>query len=184
MSELSPEIKFPGWTPDLGDYNDGATIAKNCFSYGGLYKPIPELNSNTSAITGTAIGAFSMRASDGTTHSFVATATNIYKLNGTSWDDVTRSSGNYTTGADVYWIFTNFGDLVIATNYNDEIQVYDVLSDTEFGQLSATAPRARYIFVVNNFLVALDTVDSDGVIGARVRWSPLGAPAGVIASTS
>lgn len=176
---LSPEIVFPEWAPDMGAYNNGATIAKNCFSYGGLYKSIPELQSNTDAITGTAIGAFAMRASDGTTHSFVATATKIYKLNGTSWDDVTRSSGDYTTGADGYWIFTNFGDLVIGTNYNDDIQVYDVLNDSEFSQLSATAPRAKYIFVVNNFLVCLDTVDSDGVIGTRVRWSPLGDPQGV-----
>lgn len=175
---LSPETPFPEWMPDLGSYQTSASIAKNCFSYGGVYKPIPQLQSSSDAVPDRTRGAFTMRASDGTTHIFSATLTNLYKLNGAAWDDVTRSAGDYTTSSDGYWIFVNFGDLVIATNYNDDIQVFDVLADTEFSQLSATAPRARHIFILNNFLVGVDIVDSDGNGITRVRWSPLGDPEG------
>ena len=175
---LSPEIPFPEWTPDLGAYQTGASIAKNCFSYGGLYKPIPSLQASSDALPSRAVGSYSMRASDGTTHNFAGTLTKLYKLNGSGWDDVTRSSGDYATSADGYWLFCNFGDLVIATNYNDDIQVFDVGADTEFSELSSTAPRARHAFVLNNFLVTLDVIDSDGNGPTRVRWSPLGDPAG------
>lgn len=176
----SNEIPFPEWLPDLGDYAAGASDAKNCFSYSGLYKSIPQLNASTGVISSNdIINAFSMRGSDGTTHSFAATTTKLYKQNGTTWDDVTRTTGgDYATPTDGFWSFAPFGDLVIASNYADDIQVFDVSSASNFSQLSATAPRAKYIFVTNNFLVCLNTVDSDGTLPNRVRWSPLGAPTG------
>lgn len=172
---LSEEIPFSEWRPDLGSYKTGLTEAKNCLSYGGVYKPVFQLQSSTDALPAKAVGAFSVRGSDGVTHVFAGTRTKLYKLNGTAWDDVTRTSGgDYTTATDGYWIFCNFGDLVIATNYNDDIQVFDLGTSTNFARLSTTAPKAKYVFIINNFLVCLDTVDSDGVIPTRVRWSALG----------
>lgn len=176
--QLSPIQLFDEWRPDLGEFSNGATVADGCISYGGIYKPLDSLQSASDALPAECRGVYSMRALDGTTHTFAGTATGLYKLNGTSWDDVTRTSGAYTGGADGNWIFCNYGDLVIATNYANDIQVYDVSIDTEFSRLSATAPRARYVFVINNFLVALDTVDDDGVKSTRVRWSPIGNPKG------
>lgn len=176
---LSPEIPFGEWLPDIGAYNGGLTDAKNCIANDVTYGPIKSLVASSGAMTGKCLGSYAMRSSSGVVHVFAGTATKLYKLNGSNWDDVTRASGgDYTTAADGYWIFTNFGDLVIATNYNDDIQVFDVSTDTEFSQLSSTAPRARFVFILNNFLVCIDTVDSDGTIGNRVRWSPLGDPAG------
>jgi len=178
MIPMSPEIPFDQWLPDLGDYKVGLTDAKGCIGFDGYYGPIKSLVPFSSALGSKVLGAYAMRASDGTVHIFAGTATKLYKLNGTTWTDVTNVSGDYTTAADGYWVFTNFGDLVIATNYNDNIQSFDVTSSTDFADLSGTAPRARYVFVLNNFLVCLDTVDSDGAIGNRVRWSPLGNPSG------
>lgn len=172
---LSEEIPFSEWKPDLGSYRTGLTSVKNCLSYGGIYKPVFQLQSSTDALPAKPIGAFSMRGSDGVTYQFCGTKTKLYKLNGTTWGDVTRASGgDYTTDNDGYWVFCNFGDLVIATNYADDIQVFDVTSATRFSRLSTTAPKARYVFVLNNFLVCLDTNDTDGVIPTRVRWSALG----------
>lgn len=175
---LSPIQPFDEWRPDLGEFSNGATIADGCISYGGVYKPFDSLQAATSALSDDCRGAFSMRALNGTTHTFAGTSTGLYKLSGTSWVDVTRASGAYSGSADSNWTFCNYGDLVIATNYADDIQVYDVSIDTQFSQLSSTAPRARYVFVINNFLVALDTVDDDGVKSTRVRWSPIGDPKG------
>lgn len=178
MIPLSPIIPFGEWMPDQGQFNIGLTEAKNCIAFDGYYGPIKKFNPNGDSLPLKSLGAYSMRASDGTVHVFSGTATKLYKLNGTSWDDVTWSAGDYTTAADGYWVFTNFGDLVIATNYNDDIQVFNVSSSTEFDQLSTTAPQAKWVFVLNNFLVCIDTVDGDGSIGNRVRWSPLGDPMG------
>lgn len=177
--EVSGIIPFPEWRPDLGEFNTGATIADGCVSVGGVYKPILSLEAATDGLPDTCKGAYTMRGSDGATYTFAGTGTKLYRLNGTSWEDVTRLSGDYSTPAEGVWIFTNYGDLIIATNYEDDIQVFDITTDTEFSQLSATAPRARFIFVLGDFLVALDTVDSDGDKPTRVRWSPLGSPAGV-----
>lgn len=178
MISLSSEFPFEQWLPDLGEYKSGVTDAKNCIAFDGYYGPIKELRAFSDALGSKCLGAYAMRATDGTVHVFAGTATGLYKLNGTSWTDVTNVSGAYTTGADGYWVFTNFGDLVIATNYNDDIQSYDILTSTDFADMSATAPKAKYVFVLNNFVVCLDTVDSDGSIGNRVRWSPLGDPTG------
>ncbi len=170
----SQELPFTEWVPDLGEYNAGLSTAKNCIAYKNLYKPVLQPESISDELGSKCLNAFSMRASDGTVHIFAGTATALYKLDGSTWVDVTRLSGSYNTSADGTWVFAVFGDVVCATNYADDIQQFDVLNDAEFSQLSATAPRARYIFVVNNFLVALDTVDGDGALAYRVKWSALG----------
>jgi hypothetical protein len=53
-------------------------------------------------------------------------------------------------------------------------------SDTKFSDLSATAPKARDLAVVNEFLVLTGTNDTlDGERPQRIWWSPIGNPQGV-----
>lgn len=182
MSKIpaSDPIKFGEFMPDVGDFNNGGSLLiKNAIPYGEVYKPFADLAAVTNALATACKGSFSYRDSDGNVTIFAGTLTKLYKLSGTSWTDVTRASGDYTTGSDGFWDFVNFGTLVIATNYNDDIQVFDTATDTQFSQLSATAPRCRRMAIVKNFLVCVDTVDGDGAIGYRVRWSPLADPQGV-----
>jgi len=183
--KASDPIPFGEWLPDLGEFNNpGALMVKNCVPRGQIYTPFGDALPSTDALGGICKGAFAYRDASGNVTQFAGTKTGLFKLDGTSWLDVTRLNGGgpstlpYTTSDDGFWDFVNFGTLVIATNYNDDIQVYDVGSDTEFSELSATAPRCRRFFILNNFLVTIDTVDSDGSIGYRVRWSPLNNPAG------
>jgi hypothetical protein len=175
----TPPIPFGEWMPDMGDFSaGGALLVKNCIPYGDKYKPFFDISEISVALPTGCKGAYAYRDAAGVVTIFAGTKTKLYMLDGTTWSDVTRLSGDYTLGDDNFWCFTNFGTLVIATNYTNDIQVFDVASDTEFSQLSATAPRARWVAVVNNFLVAVDTVDGDGAVGFRVRWSPIGNPAG------
>lgn len=180
MIEASDPIPFGEWLPDLGNFNNpGSLIAENCLTDGDKYKPFADLLENSDALAAECVGAFAYRDASGNVTIFAGTATALYKLSGTSWSDVSRLSGGaYTTAEDGFWHFVNFGTLVICTNYNDDIQVFDMSSDTEFSQLAASAPRCRWLMVLSNFLVCLDIVDGDGSTGYRVRWSPINDPAG------
>ncbi len=178
--QASNPVPFGEWLPDMGQYEtSGALVAYNCIPYGQKYKPFSSLSEATDALPSKCKGGFSYIGADGTVSEFAGTATGLYKLNGTSWDDVSRTSGGaYSLGEDNFWQFVSFGTLVIATNYVDDIQCFDTSVDTVFSQMSSTAPRARIIAVVKNFLVCVDTVDGDGAIPYRVRWSPIGDPKG------
>lgn len=74
------------------------------------------------------------------------------------------------------WSFAQYGERVFATNYEDPIQSYSLNSNILFDDLAGNPPRARYIAAVKNFLVAINTVDEDGAVPQRVRWSGLDNP--------
>lgn len=174
-------IPFGELMPDMGSYEaGGAIVAKNCLPYGQKYKPFETISEVTAALPTGCRGAFSYRDAAGTVTVFAGTATKLYKLSGTTWTDVTRAvGGNYGLGADDFWRFVPFGNLIIATNYVDDIQCFNITSSTNFALMSATAPRCRDFAVIANFLVCIDTVDGDGAVGFRARWSPIADPQGV-----
>lgn len=177
----TPPIPFGEFKPDLGTFNNsgGAMKIHNCVPYGDTYQPFADLSEISDALGSKCLGGISYRDAEGNVTIFAGTATKLYMLDGTSWVDVTRTSGgDYTTASDGFWDFVAYGTLVIASNYNDDIQVFDIGTSTDFELMSATAPRCRRMAIVNNFLVCYDTVDGDGAVGYRVRWSPLGDPRG------
>lgn len=92
--------------------------------------------------------------------------------------DVSTVPPAYSTVSTERWSFAQYGDNVYATNFSDPIQVYSLASGTRFNDLGGGPPQARYLGVVKNFLVAVNTWDSvDGAQPQRVRWSGLDAPA-------
>lgn len=173
-------VPFGEWRPDLGDFaNPGSINAKNVLVEGEFYKSVASLVEGADALPSKCKGAFAYRDAIGNVTIFAGTKTKLYKLNGTSWDDITRTTGgDYTLSDENFWHFVSFGNDVYATSYVDDIQSYTVGSSTEFAQLSATAPRCRKMAIFKNFLVCIDVVDLDGARGYRVRWSPLNNPAG------
>lgn len=180
MIEASDTIPFGEWLPDLGLFNNpGATVALNCLTEGDKYKPFPDLIENTKPLPGDCKGGFAYRDAVGNVTIFAGTKEKLYKLDGLDWTDITRTTGgDYTTAEDGFWHFVNFGTLVCCTNYNDDIQVFDMASSTEFEQLSSTAPRAKWLMVLSNFLIAGDIVDGDGATGYRISWGPILNPRG------
>lgn len=178
------KIPFAEWMPDKGEIdNPGTLVALNCLTQGEKYKPFYEALENSDALPDKPKGRYAYIDGDGNVTIFAATATNIYKLNGTSWDVVTRDDGmggyeEYSTGTDGSWFFGAYGQLVIATNYVDDVQVFNMASSSQFDQLSATAPRCRSFFFLKDFMVMLDVVDGDGSKPGRARWSPFADPTG------
>lgn len=100
----------------------------------------------------------------------------IYEYGGT-WTDVSRDLGYVSESTS--WKFALFGDLLIATNYEDPVQCMNLKTDEKFHDLSDSAPRAKDLAVVGEFLVLINTVDQyDGERPQRVWWSPIGDPQG------
>lgn len=173
-------INFGSWTPDTPPLDStGVTLAENVVpqstsDHYGSWKALSEI---TDAIDSAALGGISGKAVTGAAFSFVGDTGKLYSLTGATWANVSKPGG-YTTAAENMWNFVQYGYDIIATNYSDNIQVYTMGTSSLFDDVSVTAPRAKYLMVVREFLVALNTFDADGQRPLRVRWSPSSAQGG------
>lgn len=178
---LTDIFPFGEWLPDQPELNAGGSIvATNVVTDGKNYKPVGALAAQTPALGGSCLGAYSFLNASGNATTFAAYDTKIKKLASGSWEDVTNTGGDYSTGSEDSWNLTQFGTLVLATNKTDKIQKFDVGTDTDFSDLIASGPdvKCSNFGVVNNFLVCVDVTDSDGDTPNRVRWSPFNDPSG------
>lgn len=174
-------VPFAEWQPDQAAFGlSGLTTALNCVAaVGPFYEPWRELEAVSAALIAACRGAASGKDNDGIGYSFAGTVAGLYSLQSDgTWDDVSILGG-YATGTDDRWRFTAFGTLLVATNFADAMQYYDMGTSTLFANLGTNAPQARYAAVVRDFLVLGFTEDVvDGVVRNRVRWSPIANPAG------
>jgi len=98
-------------------------------------------------------GAANVFLNDGSSQVFVGTADDIYKLNGDyTWTAIGTGTFAVPTGDD--WSFAHFGDWLLATNATDGLWAYDINNGGAMVNITA-APVAKYIFVTNNMVVAL-----------------------------
>lgn len=163
-------IPFAEYLPDLPALrNPGATVAKNVLPHAMGYKPLKSLTAYSSAITAYCRGAYAANDIAGNVYSYAGDQTKLYALSATAYSDVSKSGG-YACGSDSYWEFIRWNNKVIATNFDDDMQAI-TLGGANFANLAATAPRARHLAVIGNFVVAGNTYDTtDGNVPNRVRW--------------
>jgi hypothetical protein len=168
------KIPVGAYLPDLPALdNPGASYVDNVLPAASSYRPMPSLSVYSEALTARCQGAIGGLDSSGNVSLFAGDATTLKRLAGSSlaWEDVSKA-GNYTTAADERWAFAAYQQRMCATNYADPIQSYVQGVDTDFSDLSADAPRCRYLGVAKNFLIAANTVDgTDGAVPERVWWS-------------
>ena len=164
-------IPFIEWLPDRQSTNNrGLEVAKNCLATIDGFRGYPSfVQQSTNAINGVAKGLVSGEDGNGTSFTFVGDETKLYRYKSdNSFEDVSKA-GDYTTVD--FWDFALFEDRVIATGYNDAIQSYVLGTSTDFADLSASAPQARYVTTVRDFVLAANTIDSgDGAVPYRV-WN-------------
>jgi hypothetical protein len=171
-----PILPIPEYRPDVSDYEGQATqTVLNVLPRADGYGPFSDLTVFTSALATTCRGFFYARKSDGSVSVFAGTSTKIYNLNNSdfTWTDVSKATGTYTavpTGDQ--WQFAQFNNFVFAVQINTVVQVFDLTSSTEFGDLGGSPPQARYIAVVNRFLVLSGLSSSTPY---RIQWSGLNA---------
>ncbi len=171
-------IEFGEYLPDLPPLeNKGLAIAQNVIPATRGYIPVPlpaQLSDNV--IDARPQGAFSARglaASDGAIYTFVGNESKLYSFDANSFTDVSVAGG-YSTDEEETWEFAQWGNTVIATNFDDPLQV-KTLGGGDFANLGGTPPKARHITTVDNFLVVGNTWDSsDGFVPYRVRWAGIG----------
>jgi len=167
-------IKFGEFLPDQSDFNNpGTTVATNVIPAATGYTSIQGLAPISGAADEKIVSMFAAKNDEGTFALYAADRTKIYRLDATDSSLVNESkSGNYSTGANDKWRFVQFGENVIATNFADPIQTKAAAAGGLFADLSADAPKAKYIAVVRDFVFTGYTNDStDGNRPWRVRWS-------------
>jgi hypothetical protein len=172
-------IPFGEWTPDQPAINSNGVIeASGCYPRtAGSYGPLSTLSAVTSALSERCQGAFSARkSSNGIIYTFSGDVANLYYTTGTTWTEI--SDATYAIGSDEWWNFAQYGDRVIAVNIGVATKQYrlDTLPAT-VSALSASAPQARYVTTVREFVVVGNTYDgTDGSKPGRVWWSGFDNP--------
>lgn len=171
-------IYFGEYLPDQPELNNpGATAVKNVLprterSYG----PLGALSPVSDALSARPQGAAAYRDSIGNVSTFAGDATDLYLLDGTTWDEISKSTGAYTVAADDAVEFIKFGTRVIAAlGHSNPLQSYTLGSSSAFADLAAAAPRARHLAVIEpGFVMAGNTWDSSGgAVPNQVWWSAL-----------
>lgn len=172
------------WKPDEVQFGVG-TISSltnvmpdtNGFNSVPAFLPISEPIMED-GVPATITGSKSFISSDGIITTIAGTSKGLYMLSAATWVNVSKEGGYNGQGNP--WQFAMYGDLVMATNYNDAVQCMNLTAQTlKFSDLSATAPKARCITVVNEFVVLGDTFDTyDEERPGRIWWGPIGNPQG------
>ena len=170
------------WEPDLPAFASGKSsnvrnvLPRTQLSYG----PFPNLSTySTSPLGARCQGAYAGIDAAGNVNVFCGTSSDLYRMtaSATTFTNVSKSVGGYNVAADEFWRFTLFGQRIIATNISDNIQSFVIGTDTAFSDLSANAPKARYIATIKNFVMVGNTYDPVGGEGPqRVWWSAFNTP--------
>lgn len=178
-------IPWGEWRPDVSDYNGShSQVIKNVLPRADGYGPFPDFASLTSALPADCRGYFVALATDGSVVIFAGTTTKLYQLDNSdfTWDNVSKSSGSfdYAVPATEQWQFAQFGTKVVATNSANPLQVFTLSSSTNFADLGGSPPQARYLAVVNNFLVLSGLASNP----YQVRWCANGDITGWTSGTN
>jgi hypothetical protein len=203
-------IPFGPWRPDAATLNAPlVTIAQNVLPSPQGFRPLPgpvvvensagltvtddaleaitddtgeTVTTDPTSLDGRCRGAVTVILEDGSSASFAGTVANLYQLQSASnWLNATRTSGgSYSTASGERWRFEVFGDNLIATNFIDDVQKFDITGGTNFAALGGSPPKARYIAVVREFVV-LGCIYGDE---RKVHWSAIGNSEGWTAGTN
>ena len=156
--------------PDQSGITGVLTDAKNVVSQAVGYGPFP----SAVAFSGTAaeelVTLYAAKNPDSTTQLFTSGATKIYTVDGVG--ALTQVKTGMTTGITDKVRFTQFGKTVITTNNADVLQAWTLGTSTSFANLSASAPKAKFITVVRDFVVCANTLETTQQ-QYRVRWSAI-----------
>jgi len=169
-------IKYGQLQSDLPAYqNSGALKVDNVIPLKEGYKSLPGFQAlSSTGLTGSAVGLFSSFQASGVTN-YGGDATKLYQMNSSQvFVDISKAGGynnSTTSNARDFWNFTQFGTNIIATNHADNIQKFDQGTDSAFSDLVSL--KAKYITVINNFVVSGYTTESGTEYNQRVKWSGL-----------
>lgn len=159
------KIQFGEWLPDQPGIAGAITDALNCYPVANGYAPLNLETTLSNAAPESLMVAFGGKA-NGTVSLFAGSATKLYKFDPSNMA-LNAVSSAYT--ATTYWDSVQFGSRMIAANGINKLQSIDIVSGVSFADLSASAPIAKYVTVVRDFVVAANI----GALQNKVQWSDI-----------
>lgn len=139
-SDTQPLVLKPtDYSPDMPIFgNPGSSNIQNCIPLTpDSYGPFPALQAYGSAIGGQCLGAITAEDNTAESYVFAGDATDLFEYtNSTSPSNVSKTNGGYTLAAGERWRFLQFGQRVLATDYNDPIQTFTLGSSSKFSDLA------------------------------------------------
>lgn len=165
-------MPFGRFRPDASRFNPQAsTDILNCRPTADGWGPLRGLNVISDALPAAPRGAVAVKNDAGTPFIFVGTAANLYRINSNdySFDEISRSTDDYSLGDSEYWSWSKFGNYLIATAVgSDYPQVVDLSSGSStFDDLTNATFSAKYVRTVGDFL-AFFGIDGNN---RASRWS-------------
>jgi len=157
-------VPFVPWRPDVSALNSSYAPDMVNVLYGdGIMIPFKMLEAFTEAVSAQPLGGITVRAA-GLVHIFIGTAEKLWKYNATSngWDDVSQAATTYGASTDERWRFRQFGNYVVATNVNDDLQYFEVGVSSTFTDVPGSPARARNLAVCGDRLMLYN--------GPNVYW--------------
>lgn len=167
-------ITFGEWMPDQPGLAGALTDAKNIVSQAIGYGPLPTAANFSAAASENLVTLVTGKTPSTTTKLFAAGTTKIFDVSGTgALTDVSKSGGYSPSSGNDRFRFTQFGNRIIGTNFNNPMQSYILGSSTVFADLAASAPICKFVTVVRDFVVTAFTKESSVNYPTRVRWSDI-----------
>jgi len=163
-------VTFGEWMPDQSGISGSLTDAKNVVSQAIGYGPFPTPVSFSSAAAENLTSLYAAKAPDSNTYFFAAGLSKIYTVSGSG--TLTQVNTGLTTGANDRVRFTQFGKSVIICNNANKLKSWVLGTSTTFAEVAATAPIAKFITVVRDFVVCANTLETTQQ-QYRVRWSAI-----------
>jgi len=169
-------IQFGEWLPDQPAFmNAGVVTAENVIPAINGYRPINEFVSYGNAAAETLKGIYAAKDNDGNVKLFAGGASKLYEFNASTnnLDDVSKAgSPAYDLLENEKWRFVQFGEYVIAAGgAGEELQKWQLGTDTAFSDLSASAPKADFLAVVRDFIFTANIDEGSGRVPYKTRWS-------------
>jgi hypothetical protein len=170
-------IPVEEWLPDLPSLAASGE-ALNVIPDSLGYRPLPSLGVYSNALTGRCIGFAGFKSKAGVAYDIAASGTSssisassLYQLGDVSWTDVSKGGGTYTTSANAFWEFAQWGDWLLAVNGTTAPQRLS-LGASAAVDLGGSPPAASHIAIVRNFVVLGNISGSP----QSVQWSGIEAP--------
>ena len=165
-------LNFGEWMPDQPGISGALMDAKNVVSQAIGYGPLPTAATFSAAASENLTTLVAGKTPANATKLFAAGSTKIYDVSGVgALTDVSKSGGYTPNAFGDRFRFTQFGNVIIGTNFSDPMQAYTLGTSTAFADLAAGAPICRFLTVVRDFVVTAFTDESSTTYPSRVRWS-------------
>jgi hypothetical protein len=163
------KVDFTEWLPDQPGVVGALANARNVFPKAVGYGPFPEEEEYSNAASEDLNNAVEVRDPSGNVRLYAGGSTKLFLLNSAN-NNLENAGTTYSLTSK--WRFVEFGNSLIATNGQDKLQYVDLATTTTFQDLDASAPTAKLITVVRDFVVVGNTsTDSNGV-----QWSGINDP--------